>query len=150
MQYNNSHITGIAASLIYEKTLHVIGHIAVDAKGNADLSDNIKQKLQEFWKEITYLIIDEYSMISKTFLARLSRRISVGKETSNGLMTDRSFGGVNVILAGDFHQFPPVACGARQALYHPVNRAYNTEDQKIGRIVMNRHIFTFSHLIISY
>ena len=37
-------------------------------------------------------------------------------------MTDISalpFGRVNVILCGDFHQFPPVVGGKRTALYYP-------------------------------
>ena len=43
-------------------------------------------------------------MISKDFLALLARNIVIGK----GGPEDRSFGGISVIMLGDFHQFSPV------------------------------------------
>ncbi|THU83028.1 hypothetical protein K435DRAFT_690331, partial [Dendrothele bispora CBS 962.96] len=41
--------TGVAASLIDGKTLHVIGHISVKRSGAFTISDETKRKLQEFW-----------------------------------------------------------------------------------------------------
>lgn len=57
-------------------------------------------------------------MISKTFLAQLSKHIAIGKEQRNSPARDMSFGGVNVILVGDLHQFPPVACSPRDYIGH--------------------------------
>ncbi|KAF9782784.1 hypothetical protein BJ322DRAFT_990533, partial [Thelephora terrestris] len=96
------------------------------------VSDAAKKKLQEFWRNIRYLIIDEYSMLSKSFLAALSRNISIGMEGSQGFQQGMSFGGVNVVLCGDLHQFPPVACRKREPLYYPIS----TEDPtalQVGR-----------------
>ena len=56
-------------------------------------------------------------MISKNFLALLARNIVIGK----GGFEDRSFGGISVIMLGDFHQFSPVARPLRDALYYPVD-----------------------------
>jgi hypothetical protein len=43
------------------------------------MSDETKAKLQQFWEYIIYLIIDEISMILKSFLAILSQHIGIGK-----------------------------------------------------------------------
>ena len=42
------------------------------------------------------------------------------------------FSGVNVILCGDFHQFPPVTGGKYAALYYP-NSTSDNESANIGR-----------------
>ena len=110
--------TGVAASLVDGKTTHVIASLSLRSKD--DISDAAKKKLQDFWRSIRYLIIDEYSMLSKSFLAALSRSISVGMEGSHGFRQGTSFGGLNVILCGDLHQFPPVACRKREPLYYPI------------------------------
>ena len=123
--------TGVAASLVDGKTTHVIAGISVHSKGS--IKDEAKKKLQEFWREVRYLIIDEFSMLSRSFLATLSRNITVGVEGAPYARDGHSFGGLNVILCGDLHQFPPVACAKSEALYHPVNLAKDSDDAKIGR-----------------
>jgi hypothetical protein len=106
--------TGVAASLIDGKTTHVIGLISTSGR---PMSDETKAKLQQFWRYFVYLIIDEISMISETFLATLSCHIGIGKAGTGAAANSDSFGGINVIFCGDFHQFPPVACVASEALY---------------------------------
>ncbi|KIK20991.1 hypothetical protein PISMIDRAFT_104794, partial [Pisolithus microcarpus 441] len=69
--------TGVAASLIDRKTTHSIGMIT--RKDNGVVKDATKQKLQKYWKHPRYLIIDEMSMLSKSFLAKLSRNIGIGR-----------------------------------------------------------------------
>jgi hypothetical protein len=123
--------TGVAASLIDGKTTHVIAGISLRSKGL--IKDEAKKKLQEFWREVRYLIIDEFSMISRSFLATLSRNIATGLEGAPYAPHGHSFGGLNIILCGDLHQFPPVACAKLEALYHPVNLAKDSDDAKIGR-----------------
>ena len=122
--------TGVAASLVDGKTTHVIGCLSLGSK--ADVSDAAKKKLQDFWRNIRYLIIDEYSMISKSFLVTLSRNISIGMEGSQGFQQGTSFGGLNVVLCGDLHQFPPVACGKREPLYYS-NSLTDAVTLQVGR-----------------
>ncbi|KAI5983647.1 hypothetical protein EDD15DRAFT_2109312, partial [Pisolithus albus] len=81
------------------------------------LKQETKGKLQTFWRHRQYLIIDEMSMLSKTFLAKLSRNIGVGKVTE------------------DFHQFPPVAVSPSEALYFPTNPVRDGTDSQIGRAI---------------
>ena len=123
--------TGVAASLIGGKTTHVIAGISLHSKGT--IKDEAKKKLQEFWREVRYLIVDEFSMLSRSFLATLSRNISIGLEGASYAHQGHSFGGLNVILCGDLHQFPPVACAKSEALYHPINLVKDSDASKIGR-----------------
>jgi hypothetical protein len=43
-------------------------------------------------------------MLSQLFFVKLSRVILTAMEVEN----KKVFGGINVVVAGDFHQFPPV------------------------------------------
>jgi hypothetical protein len=123
--------TGVAASVIDGKTTHTIGQIGINRR---KISEEGKRKLQAFWRNKQYLIIDEISMISKRFLAQLSRNISIGLEGACCHIPGSSFGGLNVIVCGDFHQFPPVATSPSEALYYP-DKAEDNTDSHIGRAV---------------
>ncbi|THG98262.1 hypothetical protein EW026_g3885 [Hermanssonia centrifuga] len=125
--------TGVAASLIDGKTTHTIGMMS--PKSMDTISSASKTKLEAFWKHYTYLVIDEISMIRKSFFAHLSKRISIGKGPGSQRNGTESFGGINVILCGDFHQFPPVATGPREALYHPGSLAIDSTEMQLGRSI---------------
>ena len=125
--------TGIAASLIDRKTLHVLAGIPV--RGGKQSSQTLK-KLHEFWRTKHYLIIDEVSMLSRTFFAKLSQIISRAMESKE----DEVFGGLNVILVGDFHQFPPVVARRSAPLYWPVNNRQDTEEDILGRKIFEQFI----------
>ncbi|KDN46765.1 hypothetical protein RSAG8_04145, partial [Rhizoctonia solani AG-8 WAC10335] len=60
-------------------------------------------------------------MVSKKILADVSQMSSIGKQKEGEHNTTLAFGGINAILASDFHQFPPViGGGSNGALYAPV------------------------------
>ncbi|GJF00157.1 ATP-dependent exoDNAse [Phanerochaete sordida] len=121
--------TGMAASLIDGKTLHVIGSVGIRDPSN--ISPETLAKLQAFWKHARYLVIDEYSMISKSFMAVLSKNIDIGRQGAEGHKPGEPFGGVNVILCGDLHQFKPVVCQKGDALFAPASQEQTT-DAKVG------------------
>lgn len=99
------------------------------------MKDATKEKLQQTWKFRRYLIIDEMSMLSKTFLAKLSRHIGIGKMMEGQSPSPHSFGGINVVMCGDFHQFPPVAVSPKEALYYPSNAERDSTESQIGRSI---------------
>jgi hypothetical protein len=56
-------------------------------------------------------------MISKTFLQKFAMKV---KQGHGQIGNDNWWGGLNVILCGDFHQFPPVAVGWSKYLFTPI------------------------------
>ena len=80
-------------------------------------------------------------MISKSFLTKLSRNIRIGKTKgsvenpeSNHANNSLGFGGINVILCGDLHQFPPVAGAKQDPLYFSLLSTDST-DLKTGQMI---------------
>ena len=80
-------------------------------------------------------------MISKSFLAKLSRNIGIRKVKGAVNNPDDShvndslgFGGINVILCGDLHQFPPVAGAKKDPLYYSPQSTDST-DLKTGHMM---------------
>ncbi len=60
--------------------------------------------LQTKFKSIRYLIVDEYSMVGCELLKRIDSRLRQAKGQPHEL-----FGGISILLCGDFKQLPPVA-----------------------------------------
>lgn len=118
--------TRIAASLIKGSMLH---QLAMLHQANKMLSRKSIDRLHAIWGRIKYLIINKVLMISKQTLADVNKMISVGKQVEGKNNSTIPFGGVNVILVGDFHQFPPVigVGKGRGALYAP---SYNNHGPK--------------------
>lgn len=122
--------TGIAASVIDGQTLHTLAKIPV--KGG-DPSPKAIAEMAGLYENLHYLIIDEISMISKTFFAQLDRIFSRVMDNNERNPRNLPFGGINVIICGDFHQFPPVATKKNAPLYYPKNELQDTEREKIGK-----------------
>ena len=122
--------TGVAALIVDGKTTHTIAIVSMGK--HTTLSDESKVKLQQFWQHISYLIIDELSMLAKKFLAVLSHNISIAKMVQGQPVKSKSFGGINVILYSDFYQFPPVATSPSEALYFPSKPERESADSQLG------------------
>lgn len=56
-----------------------------------------------------------------------------GRRRTDATTTDHPFGGVNVILVGDFHQFLPVATKASAPLFWPCQVEKDTHEELVGR-----------------
>ena len=106
--------TGCAAILIEGYTIHTLTFLP--GKQTA----NNKEKLENIWAKVKYLILDETSMLSAEMLSQISEHISNAKAI-NTYNRDKPFRGVNVIFGGDMGQLRPVI---ESALY-----AYNLVNQ---------------------
>lgn len=123
--------TGVAASVIDGKTFHVLSMIPLNSHQQ---SANTLKKLTTFWQSKEYLIIDEISMVSRDFFAKLSKIISCTRTTmERSDLANQPFGGMNVILVGGFHQFPPVASKTSAPLFFPCDPLKDMTDEILGR-----------------
>ena len=70
-------------------------------------------------------------MLSREFLARVSKILGIvmAREMNDG---KTAFGGLNVVLVVDFHQFPPVVCHRSAPLFYPNNPQYDKMEEIIG------------------
>ena len=98
-------LTGCAAVLLgpHAKTVHSWAAIGL-GKGTAEeLAASIKsRKKAKFWNQTDLLIIDEISMMSAELFEKLSRIGQIIRKNA------RPFGGIQLLLVGDFFQLPPV------------------------------------------
>ena len=72
-------------------------------------------------------------MLSQLFLVKLSNIISTVLHAIDSGEKNLPFGGLNMILVGNFHQFPPVICGHAAPLYYPNNGQLNNTEAMISR-----------------
>ncbi len=99
--------TGAAALLIGGSTLHSFLGIGLGAKDAADLAQGLltnskKKPIVARLRALRLLIIDEISMLSNVLFTKVSSLLSILRNT------DAPFGGVQLVLCGDFCQLPPV------------------------------------------
>lgn len=97
--------TGLAACNIGGITLHSFAGVGL-GDGPVDvLMKRLKRNKKAFnrWCQIKVLIIDEVSMIDGNFLNKLDQ---IAKATRKN---KRPFGGIQLIVSGDFYQLPPVS-----------------------------------------
>ena len=95
--------TGMASFNICGKTVHSALKLPVRNSNNNDLQGSTLHKLQQEFKDVKYLVIDEMSMIGHRMLAWIDKRL----RQATGLLNE-PMGGISVILFGDFAQLPPV------------------------------------------
>ena len=99
--------TGTAAFLIGGTTLHSLFRLPLlrcVKKDLPDLGHDALKELQELFHNCKLLVIDEKSMVGLYMLYAIDRRLREIKCTNS----DKVFGGISVILMGDFAQLPPV------------------------------------------
>ncbi|KAF5133799.1 ATP-dependent DNA helicase PIF1 [Metarhizium anisopliae] len=95
--------TGVAGNQISGTTLHSVLHLPIN-KDFKPLSTIDKAQLQMKLKDIKYLIIDEKSMLGLRQLSWIDDRLREAFPNRN----EEFFGGLNILLVGDFFQLPPV------------------------------------------
>ena len=99
--------TGIAAINLGGQTIHSFAGIGL-ANGTGDISKviaKVKKNMRAVkrWQDLDVLIIDEISMIDRPLFELLDK---VAKEIRRN--HESPFGGIQVVVVGDFLQLPPV------------------------------------------
>lgn len=101
--------TGLAANVVGGQTLHTLFSLPVIKWCNGGwtpfvpLNDFELPLMQEKWKDIEFLFIDNISVVSHEMLCRINSRLKQLKNEPN-----ETFGGINVMLFGDFDQLNPI------------------------------------------
>ncbi|CAL5220858.1 g2943 [Coccomyxa viridis] len=98
--------TGLAASVLGGTTLNAFAGIgrASDLESMTKMAS--RPDAAQRWRRATTLIIDEISMVDATLFEHLE---AVARHVRR---SKAPFGGIQLVLTGDFHQLPPVAKGA--------------------------------------
>ena len=98
--------TGVAAFQIGGTTLHSFAGIG---SGAAVISTCVqlaqRKTVSAQWRKCKHLIIDEVSMVEGNYFKKLEH---VARSIKNN---DKPFGGIQLIMVGDFFQLPPVVKG---------------------------------------
>lgn len=101
--------TGVAAFNIGGLTLHTLLHLPTQHKSNVafrPLSPRSLKILCQSFSNVSYLIIDEISMVSYNTLEHIHLRLN---EICTSLIDCNSiFGGISIIAFGDLYQLRPV------------------------------------------
>ncbi|KAJ6081332.1 hypothetical protein N7499_006206 [Penicillium canescens] len=102
--------TGLAACNIEGVTLHSFAGIGLGKEAVPELVKKVKknQKARNRWLRTKVLVVDEVSMVDGDLfdkLEEIARRIR-----NNG----RPFGGIQLVVTGDFFQLPPVPEGSNR------------------------------------
>ncbi len=103
--------TGIAATHVGGMTLHAWSGIGIADQMTPELLDTIanKEHVAKRLQKAKVLVIDEVSMLSAGVLSMVDE---VAREVRH--RPEHAFGGLQVVLVGDFFQLPPVSRGQVQ------------------------------------
>ena len=114
-------MSGVAASIVNGSTLHSWAALPVRKPGTDTWVNRPSREIENRRKrnigQAQWLTIDEMSMLTTPLLAHLSNVTSVVRASLNSVEASIPFGGLNVVLLGDFHQLPPVVSHGKE-LFH--------------------------------
>ncbi|EAU80832.2 hypothetical protein CC1G_04942 [Coprinopsis cinerea okayama7 len=138
--------TGVAAIPIGGTTVHSWAHIPINVPNIGDdwVSQGGPKRKEARIRKISgkaYLIIDEVSMMTKKMLWNLNQVVRSTQLAAEVGDPSKPFGGMNVILFGDFHQFPPVG--------NPTGALYcERPDEDVNSALLGRELFKQFHRVV--
>ena len=97
--------TGMSAKNIQGKTIHSVLKLPIQHGKEPkykELSNRVLQQLRCQVRNVHTLVIDEISIVSNSMLIYIHRRLCAIKQNNE------YFGGMNIILIGDFFQLKPI------------------------------------------
>ncbi|MCI0501467.1 MAG: AAA family ATPase, partial [Epsilonproteobacteria bacterium] len=97
-------LTGIAASHLKGKTIHSYFALGRQSSVSAiQIAEMVKRAyLQKRFANLNVLIVDEISMVHPSVFDSINNILKAFKKST------KPFGGIQIIVAGDFFQLPPV------------------------------------------
>ncbi|CAF0766459.1 unnamed protein product [Adineta steineri] len=111
--------TSVAAAEIEGMTIHSFLGDGRNRKTKSKVMNRPgHMTLENAWRFVEYIILDEMSMVGLSLLARLSKLVTTAKHCDP--MTP--MGGINIILFGDYIQYSPVF---DKPLYHDFGETMN-------------------------
>jgi hypothetical protein len=102
--------TGTAAALLGGSTYHYL--FGFTDRPDDRMSNHLLLQLRARFEGVSYIFLDEVSMLSCHDMYRISLRLA---KILN--VADLPFGGMNMVFAGDFAQLPPPMGGEHTSLY---------------------------------
>lgn len=104
LSFHMTALTGAAAVCVGGITLHSYAGIGLGKLDAEELAEQIMKsgKLRKRWIDTKFLAIDEVSMLSAELLEKLDFIAKTVRKKQE------PFGGITLILSGDFYQLPPV------------------------------------------
>lgn len=99
--------TGIAACAVGGITVHSFAGVGIGSEPVEKLQKKVasNEYAKERWKKCQMLVIDEISMMEGLFLDKLD---AIAKQVRGN---KKPFGGIQLVMCGDFFQLPPIAKG---------------------------------------
>jgi len=126
--------TGLAACNIGGVTLHSFSGIGLGKEEVPELVKKIKrnQKAKHRWMRTKVLVIDEISMVDGELFDKLE---AIARQIRNN---GRPFGGIQLVITGDFFQLPPVPDSGKVAKFAFDAATWNTS---IEHTIGLHHVF---------
>src|SRR3954447_13471938 len=97
--------TGMAACTIGGTTIHYFAKMRAESVSAETYVKKATDIQKARWQKVVVLIIDEISMMSEEMFRKL-------EAIARGLRgNDKPWGGIHLVVAGDFYQLPPIEKG---------------------------------------
>jgi hypothetical protein len=130
------------ASLIGGRSIEEVFHFR--RRGSFNVESLFGQTLQAEMAGKDLLVIDHISLMTKTMFSLLSDRLTLIRHACGMCHADALFGGMDVLICGDFHQQHRIGCSVFEHLYHTESSPSGNLLQEAGR----RLFESFSECVI--
>lgn len=133
--------TGIAATHINGTTIHSWSGIGLATALTDNLVKTVRTRRKRKLQEADILIIDEVSMLHAWLFDMVDRICRIIRRD------ERPFGGLQVVLSGDFFQLPPVSVSGRNNDLIAPSAEYLASRERYMRAGLNPEGFVTESLV---